>query len=298
MTLPKHVQWIANPKGGVGDNVKLAQRACDVLKSHGVGSGVTVTEHAGHARSLVQEIAWEEGHAIGGIGGDGTMHELVNGLMSRRAEERMPLTLLPGGTGNSFLRDLDRIDPEGALEGLAALSSRSIDLFEVRVGPVVRYGFNIIGWGLFSHANELAEALRWMGRRRYDIAALIRLVQNNQFDGRLEFDGQVVGGGFSVLAAANTMYTGLGMKLAPQARLDDGKLDLVFLRNTSRRMLLNLFRGLGTGRHVERPEVEYHQVREFSLVTEEGVSITLDGELIEGGSFAVRVLPGALSLLL
>ena len=67
MTLPKHVQWIANPKGGVGDNVKLAQRACDVLKSHGVGSGVTVTEHAGHARSLVQEIAWRKVMPSGGL---------------------------------------------------------------------------------------------------------------------------------------------------------------------------------------------------------------------------------------
>ncbi len=294
----RRVHWITNPKGGVRDNLALAHRARDILQEHGISSEIVVTQHEGHARKLVEELNFEDGHVIGGIGGDGTMHELINGLMQRPERERMPLTLLPGGTGNSFLRDLGCLDPVQVLKGLRSPARRLIDLFEVQIGDSVHYGFNIVGWALFSYANELAESLRWIGRRRYDVAAFIRLMQNRHFEAHLEFDGQVVEGCFAFLAASNTVHTGDNMKLAPRAQLDDGKLDLVYLRNVNRRTMLSLFKGLKEGRHVDSPEVKYYHVSEFTLRTEEELSIVLDGELIEGGSCSVRVLPGSLELLI
>ena len=139
----RRVILITNPKGGVGDNVSLAEEAESFLRNHQIETEVHFTERAGHALEMVEQLECREGDAICGIGGDGTMHELVNGLMRRKPETRVPLTLLPGGTGNSFLRDLDCLAPEKALSRMFDQTTRHIDLFEVTIGESTRYGFNV-----------------------------------------------------------------------------------------------------------------------------------------------------------
>ncbi len=239
-----------------------------------------------------------EGEAVCGIGGDGTMHELVNGMMNRPEEERVPLALLPGGTGNSFLYDLDCLTTETVLNRLIDDKIRSIDLFEITVAGKTRYGFNIVAWGMASSANVLAESLRILGRRRYDIATVIKVFRNRKYHARLEWDGGSLEDDFTFASLCNTVHTGEGMKIAPKARIDDGKLDLLFIQGAARRKLLQLFARLGKGEHANDPLVNYLHTTSLKLTTEETVPIMLDGELIEGGSFEVKILPGALKLLL
>jgi diacylglycerol kinase (ATP) len=87
-------------------------------------------------------------------------------------------------------------------------------------------------------------------------------------------------------------------RLSPKAKLDDGKLDLIYIREATRVGLLRLFPKISTGQHIDQTSVHYLQVSHFKLTTDESLPINLDGELIESGSFEVRVLPGALGLLL
>ena len=294
----RRVILITNPKGGVGDNVSLASEADSFLKRHQVETKLHFTEYAGHALEIVEQLECREGDAICGIGGDGTMHELVNGLMRRNPEARVPLTLLPGGTGNSFLQDLDCLDPEKVLSRTVDQATRHIDLFEVTIGETTRYGFNVVGWGLMSSANQLAESMRWLGRRRYDVAALVHLFINRRYHATLEVDGETIEDEFTLLAASNTIHTGEGMMLAPNAALDDGKLDLLYLNKSTRRDMLRMFAKLGKGKHLGAPGIHYQQVAELKLTTKAKIPINVDGELIESGSFSVRTLPGALEILL
>ncbi len=295
----RRLHLLANPKGGVGDNVSLAREAEAFLEGHGVAVSRRMTEYAGHARELVEEMDCCPGDAIGGIGGDGTMHEMVNGMMQREETERVPLTLLPGGTGNSFLRDVECLDVQSVLQRIVSGARRSIDLLEVTVDEGRRYhGFNIVGWGLVSSANELAESLRILGRRRYDVATVLQLLRNRAYKARLEFDEEIVEGRFTMVSLSNTVHTGAGMRLAPEARLDDGQLDLIFVEKAPRRALLRLFASLMKGRHLGDPAVNYRQTAHVKLATDEDLPINLDGELIEGGSFEVRVLPGAMEVLI
>ena len=282
----------------MGDNAALASQAETFLKNHAIETRVRLSEHAGHAREMVEQLACTEGDAICGIGGDGTMHELVNGLMNCSPEERVPLTLLPGGTGNSFLRDLDCLNPTEVLARMVGQTSRSIDLFEVTAGGTTRYGFNIVGWALLSSANQLAESMRWLGSRRYDVAALIHLFINRRYRATLEVDGETINDEFTLLAACNTIHTGEGMQLAPKAVLNDGKLDLIYLKQATRLNTLRMFAKLRHGGHLGAPGIHYQQVTALKLTTETSLPVNVDGELIESGSFAVRVLPGALEVLL
>lgn len=298
LSMVRRVHLITNPKGGVGNNMALAEKARTYLENQGLGTCLHITKYAGHGGEILESLECAAGDAICGIGGDGTMHELVNGMMRRDPASRIPLTLLPGGTGNAFLRDLNCLEPAKVLERIVGDARRFIDLFAVTVGGRKRYGFNIVGWGLFSSGNRLAESLRVLGRRRYDIAGLLQVMRNRRFSAMLEADGKTLEGGFTLVVVSNTMHTGEGMKLAPRAKLDDGKLDLIYVKEATRRALFRLFAKLGRGTHVDEPGVHYMQVSELKLITEELIPVILDGELIESGSFDVRVLPGALELLI
>ncbi|MCH1506974.1 diacylglycerol kinase family lipid kinase [Verrucomicrobiales bacterium] len=294
----RRVILIANPKGGVGNNASLAAKAETFLSDHAIETRVLFTKHAGHAREIVEQLECREGDAICGVGGDGTMHELVNGLMNRNAESRVLLTLLPGGTGNSFLQDLSCLDPAEVLSRMMGQTSRFVDLFEVTIGGTTRYGFNIVGWGLMSSANQLAESMRWLGRRRYDVAALAHLFINRRYPATLKVDGETIEDEFTLLAACNTIHTGEGMMLAPKAVLDDGKLDLLYLKKATRLDMLRMFAKLGKGKHLGAPGIHYQQVSSLTLTTDASLPINVDGELIGSGSFSVRILPGALEVLL
>jgi YegS/Rv2252/BmrU family lipid kinase len=298
LVILQRLHLIANPKGGVGDNLQIAKTAEEFLTGHGIETTLHVTERAGHAPEIVESLECGTGDAICGIGGDGTMHELVNGMMKRAPESRVPLALLPGGTGNSFLYDLDCRNTETVLNRLIEQTQRSIDLFEITVAGKKRYGFNIVAWGMASAANELAESLRVLGRRRYDIATFVKVLGNRKYRARLESDGETIDGGFAFVTLCNTVHTGEGMRIAPKADIADGKLDLIYIQEASRMQLIRLFSKLGKGDHVEDPLVTYLHTTRLKVTTEESVPITLDGELIESGSFEVKVLPGVLELLL
>ncbi|MDA7660614.1 acylglycerol kinase family protein, partial [Verrucomicrobia bacterium] len=100
------VHLIVNPFGGTQDNRALAHKAFSTLNDHGIKVNVDFSERKGHAMKVARSLSYAPEKTICGLGGDGTMHEIINGIMCRPPEEMMPVGLLPGGTGNSFLEDV------------------------------------------------------------------------------------------------------------------------------------------------------------------------------------------------
>jgi diacylglycerol kinase (ATP) len=121
---------------------------------------------------------------------------------------------------------------------------------------------------------------------------------NRRYRATLKVDGETIEDDYTLLAACNTVHTGQGMKLAPKAVLNDGKLDLNNLKQATRLNMLRMFAKLESGGHAGCPGIHYQQVSALTLTTEASLPVNVDGELIESGSFAVRVLPGALEVLL
>jgi diacylglycerol kinase (ATP) len=86
------------------------------------------------------------------------------------------------------------------------------------------------------------------------------------------------------------------MQLAPRAKVDDGKMDVVILRNASRGQLLRLFARVFSGTHVDMPCVEYHQVRSMSIFSDDRTPLDLDGEIRGSAPVSIEVIPGAVSI--
>jgi sphingosine kinase len=228
------------------------------------------------------------------VGGDGTIHEVVNGLMERNHPALIPLGLIPAGTGNDVAKHLGVSSPIQAARRIVARRTIPFDVIKVEAGGRTDYCVTIVGWAGVAEINGTAERLRMLGSPRYAVAAFFRILLAKRHRARLVLDDRTVDDDFLLVAVCNTVFSGSGMRLAPRARIDDGKLDVVILRRASRWQMLRLFAKVFDGSHVDMPGVEYHQVRSMSILSDDRMPLDVDGEIKGAAPASVEVMPGAI----
>ena len=288
---------IVNPHGGVKSGLKILEKVKPFFEEADADLNIIETEYAGHARDIASEVPLDGFTGLCAIGGDGTMHEMVNGMMTRKDGMRIPIGLITGGTGNSFMHDLDCLDPVEAVQRILTNRKRKIDLFKAEAAGNLYFGFNIVGWGMPTDINLLAEKMRWLGGQRYNIASILEVLKFKTRLARIEIDGRNIVADFGFVIGCNTMYTGKGMKMAPLARLDDGLLDLLIVRKVGRIKLLRMFPKIFSGKHISDPIVEYRQVRKFSIYPEEQSTLNIDGEMLGSTPVKVEILSKEIEVL-
>ena len=276
----KKFYLIVNPAGGAKKGLKILEKVRPIFDKSGVHVDVLQTEYAGHARELANTLDLSGYNGLCAIGGDGTLFEIINGMLKRKDNQNFPLGLITGGTGNAFMHDLNCLDPVEASERIIKGNLRSVDIARVETPNNLYFSFNIIGWGLVADAGYLAEYFRLLGGLRYDVASILEVLKGKRRISRLILDEEVVDDDFVFVIACNTIHTGKAMRIAPNAKFDDGKIDLIIVRNASKTELLKLFPKLFTGEHVKSKLVEYRQVQKFSIIPDENSSLIIDGELI------------------
>ncbi|MGB2501788.1 MAG: diacylglycerol/lipid kinase family protein [Mariniblastus sp.] len=285
---------VVNPYGGKKQGLSILESVKPIFADASVDLEIIRTTHANHAFEIARTQTFDEHEGLIVIGGDGTIHEVINGMMGRADKKRFPLGLIPGGSGNSFLTDLAILEPLKAAEAIVNQQRRLIDLAEVSLGGQVVYAFNIIGWGLVADVNVRAEKFRWMGPVRYTVATIVELFRSKRRVGRLTFGDCVIDGGFCFVLACNTMHTGKQMKMAPRATLDDGLIDLVVVRHGPGLFkMLSLFSKLYDGNFINDPVVDYYQVKSFDLQPELAEPLNIDGELLGMTPAKVVMKPAA-----
>ena len=287
-----------NPYGGGKRGPKILKKILPLFEEKNIQLTIIETEYAGHNKELANQLDMNGYDGFCCIGGDGTMYEVINGLMTRKDGQKFPIGLITGGTGNSFMYDLDCLDPMDATKRIVNGERRSIDIFSCKANGEQYYGFNILGWGIPTDANILADKLRWMGSQRYNLSSIVEVLRHKKRFARVYIDGNTIGADFAFIIGCNTIHTGKGMKMAPLARLNDGLIDLIIVRKVSRLKLLKLFPKVFSGKHIGDPGVDYRQVKQFSIIPEEDNQLNLDGEVLGSTPVEVQVLPNEIELLL
>ena len=277
--------------------LKILEKVRPIFDKSGVHVDIIQTEYAGHANELANTLDLSGYHGLCAIGGDGTLFEMVNGMLKRKDSRTFPLGLITGGTGNAFMHDLNCLDPVEASERIIKGNLRSVDIAKVETPNNLYYSFNIIGWGLVADAGYLAEYFRLLGGLRYDVASILEVLRGKRRIARLILDEEVVDDDFVFVIACNTIHTGKAMRIAPNAKFDDGKIDLIIVRNASKTELLKLFPKLFTGEHVKSKLVECRQVQKFSIISDENSSLIIDGELIGSTPVHVTMEPKKINVL-
>ena len=289
---------IVNPAGGTKKGLDILDKVKPLFQEANAELTILYTDYAGHAKDLANELDYSGYDGLCAIGGDGTMFEMINGMLKRDDQDTIPLGLITGGTGNAFMHDIDCLDPLEASSRILKGTVRQIDIAKVNAKNKLYYSFNIIGWGLVTDAGYLAEKLRWLGGMRYDVAAILEVLMGKRRIAQLLMDNEVIEDDFVFIIACNTIHTGKAMRIAPRARLDDGKIDLVIVRKSSKTKLLKLFPKLFSGEHIKSPLVEYRQVEKFSVIPKEDSSLNIDGELIGNTPIVVTMQPKMIEVLL
>lgn len=281
---------IVNPISGNKKGRGILKRILPLLRSAGSEINWVISESEGHIYKLAKEFKIDKYNAICIIGGDGSMHELVNGLMDRHDKKLLPIGLITGGTGNSLMHDLDALDPIKAVEKIIGGKTKKIDLARIKMEDDHFYSFNVIGWGLPVSINEKAERWRWIGGQRYNFASIAEIIRNPVWPVKVTMDENEVEGSFAFFLACNTIYSGNGMRVAPKAKLDDGLWDIILFKEGSRRRLIQLFSKIFSGKHIDDPLIEYHQVKRFSIYPKEKSILNVDGQLTGSTPVDVEVM--------
>jgi diacylglycerol kinase family enzyme len=193
---------------------------------------------------------------------------------------------------------MDCLDPVDAAKRILSGKRRFVDVLECNSNDDVYYAFNLVGWGMPTDINNLAESLRWLGTQRYNIATLIEVMRNSKRFAKLSINGETISNDFAFIIACNTIHVGKGMKMAPKASIDDGLVDIIIVPKVNRIKLLKLFPKLFTGEHINSPYLEYKQVNSFSIVPNENNKLNIDGELLGTTPVKVKVLNKEIEVLI
>ncbi|WP_275287874.1 lipid kinase YegS [Halomonas elongata] len=280
-----------------GQSAQLPQVREAVFASRDAGAelDVHVTWEKGDAAGLAEQAGHAgRSHVIAG-GGDGTVNEVVNGLMRLAPDQRPALGILPLGSANDLATSLGLpLMPGEALEAALYLSSRPADV--ARLDD--RYFLNMTtgGFGAEVTSSTPKSLKRLLGGGAYSLIGALKAWQYRPYPGRLSWaDGQRDASLF-VLAMGNGVQSGGGQQLTPGARLDDGLLDILLVRDfASLREMAAMRRELlarpGRGTFVETFRTPW-----LTFEGEGDLPLTLDGEPLHRRGFHVEIDAGALEL--
>jgi YegS/Rv2252/BmrU family lipid kinase len=291
---------IVNPAAGGGRSAKLAGPAIARLREKGLHVDVIASTGPGHAAELAHE-AYDQGYRrFIAVGGDGTIHEILNGIFTHaEAKARISLGFLPLGTGNSFLRDFAQNGGEAALQALLENRKRPVDLLRLTHSTGEIYAFNLLSVGFTADVATLTNRyFKPLGSFGYLLGVFVRVVQlrRRAFALRCDDDKNWDERRCLFLTFNNSKYTGGTMLIAPQSDPTDGLIEFVRWGPIGRLGLLRMLPKLYDGTHVQHPLASRRAVRHVEFNLPEPVDVMIDGEIATLECRSLDVIPGALDV--
>lgn len=273
---------VFNPNAAHGRSQRKLLEIKARLDSFGIDATVKLTTHPGHGSELVANADLACFDGIVAAGGDGTVFEALNGLYRHPKSKRIPLGLLPIGTGNAFARDLglQPFDWEKAIDLLNKGQTRLVDVGHVQAADTEYYFLNIVNTGFGVAAGLTANNFKFIGNTAYTIGTLWQVLKHKSYPLAIELDGREMRQDNIFLSISNTRYTGTHFLIAPGAAIDDGLLDITLLENLPRHRLMRLFPTIYHGGHVERAEVLVLKAARITIRSPEGMLMGPDGEFL------------------
>ncbi len=299
---------LVNPVSANGTTREVWPKIAEDMRQRGLEFETHMTTAAGNATEAVRDALKRGKTTIIAVGGDGTANEAVNGFFAGETpiNPEARLGIISRGTGCDFIKSLG-IPKEysGALDVISANQERSIDLALVEYtqddgSPGKRWFANIadagLGAAVCKRVNRVSKSAG--GLLSYLTGTLWTALSYKNRCARIIADGKTVYDGSLILAAvANGNFFGGGMRLVPTASINDGKLDLIFVRAMSKLRFFSNLPKIYRGTHLSHPKISLYQVEEVEIIGEKPIEIELDGETPGNTPVRIRVFQGAIKVL-
>jgi diacylglycerol kinase (ATP) len=291
---------IVNPAAGGGRSAKLAGPALAHLREKGLKIDVIASTSQGHGVPLARE-AYDQGYRrFLAVGGDGTAHEILNGVLVGRSDvQRIALGFLPLGTGNSFLRDFTKEGAAASLQALIEGRTRSVDLLRLTHAAGEIYSFNLLSVGFTADVAALTNRMfKPFGDLGYLLGVFVRVVQlrRRSMALRCDSDAEWNEERSLFLTFNNSKYTGGTMLIAPDADPSDGLIEFVRWGPIGRLGLLRTLPRLYDGSHINHPLASRRAVRHVEFKEGAPIDVMIDGEVVTVECRAIDVVPAAVDV--
>lgn len=301
MSIPQ-AKVIVNPVAGAYSTRRKWPHISTRLRDIGLSFDHEYTEGVGHAIELAKSAANEGYQNIVAVGGDGTVHEVANGILSSNSTE-IPLGVISTGTGSDFIRSVGL--PRNYNSACSCLIGQRRLVIDVGVveyqckGQTLRRFFvNAAGVGFDASVVEATERFpKYLGGTIPYLTGLLRtLFGYRNKSVVLRVGNKVEAVRILSVVVANGCYLGGGMYVAPEARLDDNLLDVVVLGDVGKFDLLKSLPMVYKGTHGKHPKVSMEKAATITVEASKGVLVHADGELLGTCPASFWLMPAALSI--
>jgi diacylglycerol kinase (ATP) len=291
--------FIVNKISGNGKGLKVWKKVEKLLQEKRVNYQVRFTERPKHAVEIARELSSEKCYAVVAVGGDGTVHDVANGLI----DSNIPLGVIPAGSGNDFARALDiPTDYKKALERILTGKQRKIDIG--KIGKEYFITITGIGFdGKVAEVNNASKYKNWLnfirlGDLSYGFSFLHVLLKYRPVNIQLKVDGKNLAF-FNVwlIAIANISNYGGGIRICPAACYNDGLFDICIVHSMTKWGLLRTFPKAYKGKHIFHPGITMLKGKQVEVISELPVIVQGDGEILTKTPVNVTIQRDALLII-
>ncbi len=303
--MSRRVKLVFNPHSDRGRSWDKAAAIQPIIERWGDGNWSS-TEYPTHATELAEQAAKDGYDIVVAVGGDGTVHEVINGLMRVPKERRPLLGIVPIGSGNDFGSSIGiQDDTEAAMERVFVGEPLTLDLGEIRDGSGrTEYWDNTLGIGFDATVTIYSYRITIVQGFMMYLWAVIQTILKKLDSPRMHIktDNEELEAETLMFVACNGPREGGGFFVAPEARPDDGILHYAMIKKVSKAMMFRLIPEVMKGTHGRFKSVVMGSFKELTLRSESPVTIHMDGEIFAGFASDVtevhlRVLPGELQVI-
>jgi diacylglycerol kinase (ATP) len=304
--MPKHkTKLIINPNADLGRAWRWGSDLRSVVEEFG-GADWIGTVYPTHATELARQAAEDGYELVISVGGDGTSHEVINGLMQVPAGRRPRLGIVPVGTGNDFASNVGiQTEPAKAMRQVFIGKPKFIDLAQIESGSRKEYWDNTLGIGFDAKATIHSRNVPVLSGFLVYLIAAIQTIMLNHDPALIHFksDQESWEEKNLLIVLCNGPREGGGFHIAPDAQVDDGWLNYAAITSVSRLMMFRLLPEVMKGTHGRFSQVRINKFQELKITSDRPLVIHTDGEIFAGfgtdvRELSVKILPLALEVII
>lgn len=270
--------FIVNPKAGNGKSNNAIKAIKEICESDNLDFDVFYTTMRGDAEACAKYFS-NPSNIIYSVGGDGTLNEVVNGIMHGNGI----LGIIPSGTGNDFVKSIPLSNSE---------------VIECDLGKVNdRYFINVASVGIDANVAENAEIMKQKKihpKMVYGASIIYSLMKHRNISMDIN---ETKNCNTTLLAICNGKYYGGGIKISPNSNISDGELDIFFVQNLSTIRIMPLLLKLLKGSHLNDPKVIQWKTKKIHIDARELLICNVDGEIIKNDEFDIKLSENKIKIL-
>ena len=284
------LHFIINPKANKGKTQKKVKVIEKLLNEKGINYVFHYTTAKGAATELANEFSSEENSVIIAVGGDGTINEVLNGINTDKAK----FGIIPCGSGNDFVASAGiPLDPEKALDIILNGTAKPTDY--MLCGGI--RGLNIIGTGIDVDILKRCRKSKILrGKIQYVISLIVSLIKFKFYKFFIEKNGETNEKEGLIVAVGNGRQFGGGIKMCPEAKIDDGELDFVVAGKLKKSRIPGAFVKLMKGKILEQDFTSFERRENVKITFDKPVTIQIDGELYDDIDFDVSIVKNGINI--